>query len=273
MTRVGFIGLGNQGGPMARRISGAGLPLTVWARRAEVAASFVDEATVVDTPAQVGAASDVVGICVLADEDVLDVVLGATGVMAGMAPGGVIAVHSTIHPRTLNRLADSGSSRGIGIVDAPVTGGADKADVGRLVILAGGHSGDVTMCRPMFDTFASEIIHLGGLGAGQSAKLINNLAVTAHLSVAQELFDFAQRMGVDKAAMASVLDAGSGGSAAAVFLAASSFDLGDMWERSRRLLRKDLDLMLDLADGTCAAPPAATVAAALAYLNGNRPEP
>src|SRR5690349_11395698 len=106
MTRIGFIGLGNQGAPMARRIGAAGRPLTVWARRADVAASFADIATVADTPARVGAASDVVGVCVLADDDVLDVVLGASGLMAGMSRGGVIAVHSTIHPTTMNRLAE-----------------------------------------------------------------------------------------------------------------------------------------------------------------------
>jgi len=273
MTRVGFIGLGNQGAPMAHRIGDAGLPLTVWARRREVAASFADKATVVDSPARVGAASDVVGVCVLDDDDVVEVVLGGTGIMAGMARGGVIAVHSTIHPKTLNRLAENGSPRGIAVVDAPVTGGAGKADAGQLVILAGGKPEDVLRCRPMFDSYASAIIHLGGLGAGQTAKLINNLAVTAHLSIANELFDFAQRMGVDRAAMASVLDAGSGGSAAAAFVAASDFDLGDMWKRSRRLLGKDLKIVLDLADDTGAAPPWATVDAALSYLDDRMNEP
>lgn len=267
MTRIGFIGLGNQGAPMARRICDAGLPLTVWARRPEASASFAGKANVADKAAGVGAASDVVGICVVADDDVVDVVLGRSGVMAGMKRGGIIAVHSTINPKTLDRLKEKGSPRGIAVVDAPVTGGAGKADAGQLVILAGGHAYDVMRCRPMFDCYASEVFHLGALGAGQTAKLINNLAVTAHLGIAQELFDFAQRMGVDRAAMASVLGAGSGGSTAAAFLAASDFDLGEMWERSRRLLGKDLEIVLDLADEAEAAPPWTTVDAALSYLD------
>jgi 3-hydroxyisobutyrate dehydrogenase len=125
MSRVGFIGLGSQGGPMARCIVEGGYPLTLWARRPESVEPFGDAAaTVVGTPAEVGAASDVVGICVVADADVEDVALRPDGVLAGMAPGGVVAVHSTIHPDTCRRLAEQAAGRGVAVVDAPVSGGA-----------------------------------------------------------------------------------------------------------------------------------------------------
>lgn len=273
MTRIGFVGLGDQGAPMARRIGDAGLPLAVWARRAEVSATFADRASVVGTPAEVGASSDIVGVCVPADGDVLEVVLGAEGIMGAMGRGGILAVHSTVHPRTMRRLADHGSPRGISVVDAPVSGGAGKAGTGQLTVLVGGDADDVSRCQPMFASYASTVIHLGGLGAGQTAKLMNNLAVTAHLAIATELFDFAQRMGVDRSALASVLSAGSGGSSAAEFLAASDFDLGEMWERSRRLLSKDVDIVLELARGEGAATPQAALDAARSYLRGPTHEP
>ena len=124
-TRAGFIGLGSQGGPMARRIAEAGLPLTLWARRPESVAPYADTAAVVAaSPAALGAASDVVGVCVVADADVEAVLLGPDGVLAGMAPGGVVAVHSTIRPDTCRRLAERAAERGVALVDAPVSGGA-----------------------------------------------------------------------------------------------------------------------------------------------------
>ena len=101
MTKVGFIGLGSQGGPMARRIVESGFPLTMWARRPESLEPYADTAaSVASTPAEVGAASDVVGICVVGDADVEDVLLRPDGVLAGMPAGGVVAIHSTIHPDT-----------------------------------------------------------------------------------------------------------------------------------------------------------------------------
>ena len=103
-TRVGFIGLGSQGAAMARRITDEGFPLTIWARRPASVEPFAGtDAVVASTPAELGAASDVVGICVVADADVEDVLLRADGVLAGMAPGGVIAIHSTVHPDTCAR--------------------------------------------------------------------------------------------------------------------------------------------------------------------------
>ena len=139
MTRVGFIGLGNQGTPIARRIVEHGHQLALWARRPESTAPFADTtATVVPTPADVGAASDVVGICVFTDADVQDVLLGSHGVLAGMAPGGVVAIHSTVLPDTCASLAQHAGERGIAVVDAPVSGGPAAAAAGRLLLMAGG---------------------------------------------------------------------------------------------------------------------------------------
>lgn len=256
MTRVGFIGLGNQGAPIARRISHAGFPLTIWARRAKTVRAFQDTAaTIADSPADVASASDVVGICVLADRDVKDVVLGPEGVLAGSAPGTVIAVHSTTHPDTMAELAGLAAEHGVFVIDAPVTGGAEAATHGKLVVLAAGEPEHIARCRPVFEAFAGTVITLGGVGSAQTAKLINNLVVTAHLAIATEVYAFAEQMGVPPEAMAGVLRVGSGSSHAAAFLADCGFDLGDLKDRTQQILGKDVDITLALAESRGAPRP------------------
>ncbi|XVQ15820.1 NAD(P)-dependent oxidoreductase [Spirillospora sp. CA-255316] len=275
MTRVGFIGLGSQGAPMARRIMEESYPLTIWARRPASTAPFAGTAaTVAQTPAELGAASDVVGICVVADADVEDVLLRSDGVLAGMSPGGVVAVHSTVHPDTCRRLSDRAAEHGIALVDAPVSGGGDAAAQRRLLVMAGGDDKDVARCRPVFETFADPVIHLGPLGSGQRAKLLNNFVFTAQVAVALGTFSFADGLGMDRAAVAQVLAHGSGGSRAAATLAASGFDTTGL-RHALPLLRKDVGIMLDVARAAGAPHPAALAELAETTLTtlGNHPGP
>jgi 3-hydroxyisobutyrate dehydrogenase len=266
MTRVGFIGLGSQGGPMARRIVDEGYPLTVWARRPESVEPFAGTAAAVaPNPGALGAASDVVGVCVVADADVEDVLLRPDGVLAGMSPGGVVAVHSTIHPDTCRRLAARAAERGVAVVDAPVSGGGGAAAERQLLVMVGGDDEPVARCRPVFETFADPVIHLGPLGSGQMAKLLNNLVFTAQITMALDTFSFADRLGVDRAALAQVLASGSGGSRVAAILAASGFDISGM-RGAAPLLRKDVDIVLDVARSAGAAEPAAIAELARATL-------
>ena len=257
MTRVGFIGLGSQGAPIARRIAEEGFPLTLWARRRETVEPFRDTAaTVASSPAELGAASDIVGICVVSDADVEDVLLHSNGVLAGMSPGGIVAIHSTIHPDTCRLLAERAAERGVAIVDAPVSGGGGAASERKLLVMAGGDDEHVARCRPVFETFADPLIHLGPLGSGQIAKLLNNLVFTAQLAVALDTFSFADRLGVDRAALAQVLTHGSGGSRATAILARTNFDISGI-RQAVSLLRKDVGLVLDVARIHGAAMPAA----------------
>ena len=259
-TRVGFIGLGSQGAPMARRIVEHGYPLTLWARRAESVEPFRDTAArVTSTPAELGAASDIVGICVVADADVEDVLLRSDGVLAGMAPGGIVCIHSTIHPATCRRLAEQTADRGVAIVDAPVSGGGDKAAAGALLVMAGGDEEHLARCRPVFETYANPVIHLGPVGAGQVAKLLNNLVFTAQITLALETFSFGEALGVSPAALAQVLANGSGGSQAAAILSFTDFDLSGIRQVAAPLLRKDVGLTLDVARREDVARPAALV--------------
>jgi len=257
VTRVGFIGLGSQGGPMARRIVDAGFPLTIWARRAASAEPFADTAaTVAATPAELGAASDIVGICVIADVDVTDVLLRPDGVLAGMDAGGLLMLHSTIHPDTVRLIADAAADRGVAVVDAPVSGGGAAAAEQRLLVMAGGADEDVARARPVLETFANPLLHLGPLGSGQMAKLLNNFVFTAQVGLALDTFAFADRLGIDRAAAAQVLASGSGGSRAAGILAAMGFDLTGL-RGAVALLSKDVRIALEVAKAVGADAPAA----------------
>lgn len=263
MTRVGFIGLGSQGAPMARRIVEEGFPLTVWARRPESVEPFRDTAaTVAKTPAELGAASDIVAICVVSDADVEDVLQRSDGVFAGMSPGGIVVIHSTIHPDTCRRLGEQAAERGVAIVDAPVSGGGIAASERKLLVMVGGDDEHVARCRPIFATFADPVIHLGPLGTGQTAKLMNNFLFTAQIAVTLETISFADRLGVDRAGLAQVLAHGSGGSRATAILARTNFDISGIRQVASSLLRKDVGLLLDVARAQSAAKPTALVALA-----------
>ncbi|SQD98622.1 6-phosphogluconate dehydrogenase NAD-binding [Parafrankia sp. Ea1.12] len=272
-TRVGFIGLGSQGGPMARRIADEGYPLTVWARRAASVEPFAGVAAVASTPAEVGESSDVVGICVVADADVEDVLLRDDGVLAGMAAGGVVVIHSTIRPETCQRLAAEAAKQEISIIDAPVSGGGDAAAQRRLLVMVGGEDDAVARCRPVLEAFARPVIHLGPLGSGQVAKLVNNFVFTAQVGLALETFSFAQRLGMDRVAAAQVLAHGSGGTRASAILAASGFDTTGL-RQAEPLLRKDVGIVLDVARAAGVPEPAALVELARNTLSalGNGPK-
>jgi 3-hydroxyisobutyrate dehydrogenase len=256
MMRVGFIGLGSQGAPMARRIVDAGSPLCIWARRPQTLEPFADTAAIVArTPAELATNSDVVCICVVNDADVENVVFGDDGVLAGLAAGGVIAIHATVHPETCRRLAASAADRGVDVIDAPVSGGGIAAAEGKLLVMVGGDDSVVERVRPVLATYGDPVLHLGPLGSGQLAKLLNNFLFTAQLSVAVETYDFAARLGIDPAAMAQVLGTGSGGSRAAGIIAGSGFDLSGLRQVAATLLAKDVGIMFDVAQRVGATEP------------------
>jgi 3-hydroxyisobutyrate dehydrogenase len=238
---------------MARRIVDAGFPLALWARRQATLEPFLETAaTIAVSPADVGARSDVVAVCVVADADVEQVLLGDEGVIAGMAPGGVLVIHSTIDPDTCRRLAADAAVRGLRLVDAPVSGGGVAAAERRLLVMVGGEDDAVSRCQPVFETFAGAIVHLGPVGSGQIAKLLNNLVFTAQIAVAVDTFAFAERLGLDRAAMTEVLAKGSGASFAASVIGRSGSAAG--LRGAATLLRKDVDIVRDVANRRHVAP-------------------
>lgn len=204
-VRAGFVGLGAIGRPMARRLCGAGLPTTAF----DLVAAAVDElvaagATRADSARAVAAVSDVVGVCVRDDADVTAVVLGPDGLLAGARPGTVIAIHSTILPRTVRELAAAAREHGVAIVDACVTGGPTGADQGRLTYMVGGDAADLERCRPVFATAARTIVHTGPLGTGAATKLCNNLMTYLGFLAAFEATTLARAAGLSTSALEEV---------------------------------------------------------------------
>lgn len=247
-TRVGFIGLGSQGAPIARRIAGAGYPLTLWARRAATLEPFDGMgANSTRSPADLAAQSDHIGICVTSDADVSEVLTGSDGVLAGAAPGTLIAVHSTVHPDTCKKLAAQAAERGVSLIDAPVSGGAPAADAGKLLVMVGGDDAVVAKAMPVLSTFGDPVVHLGPLGAGQVTKLLNNTVFTAHLAVASSLYSLGKSFGIAPDRLGEVLSHGSGRSFALESLARSGGSPDQIGQHAGPLLRKDVALTVSLA--------------------------
>ncbi|OBB69886.1 NAD(P)-dependent oxidoreductase [Mycobacterium sp. 852014-50255_SCH5639931] len=246
--RVGFIGLGSQGGPMARRIIEAGYQTTLWARRPATLEPFADiDAKIAESPAALAAASDLVCLCVVGDADIDEIASGERGLLAAMEPGGVIAVHSTVHPNTCRELANEAATKGISVIDAPVSGGGGAASEGRLLVMVGGDADVVERCRPVFATYADPIVHLGELGSGQTTKLLNNLMFTAHLATAATALSLASALGVDPDRLTEVVSRSSGNSFALNALGGIG-GLDRLAGVAGTLLQKDVRLVVDLAD-------------------------
>jgi 3-hydroxyisobutyrate dehydrogenase len=242
--RVGFVGLGSQGGPMARRIAEDGFPTTLWARRPESLLPFDD------TPAEpaanlreLGAASDVLCVCVVADADVDQVLRGDDGAVAGMSPGAIVVVHSTVHPDTCRRL--QADHPRLHFLDAPVSGGGHMAEARQLLVMVGGPTEVLDRCRPVLATFADPLLHLGALGAGQEAKLLNNVLFTAQLGLVADVFELARARDLDPTAVATVLAHGSGRSYAAEVVARAGIEA--MGQVAGPLLAKDVGIFAEIA--------------------------
>jgi 3-hydroxyisobutyrate dehydrogenase-like beta-hydroxyacid dehydrogenase len=230
---------------MARRIIEEGFPTTLWARRRESLDPYDGTgASYAADRCALGAASDVLCLCVIGDGDVDEVLRGDEGALAGMAPGGIVVIHSTVHPDTCVRLQADFTH--LHFVDAPVSGGGHMAAAKALLVMVGGDDEVVERCRPVFDTFANPLVHLGGVGAGQAATLLNNSLFTAHLGLAAISFDIAGSLGVDLDALTQVLAAGSGRSYAGEVIANSGHSLSVMAELAGPLLAKDVGILADV---------------------------
>jgi 3-hydroxyisobutyrate dehydrogenase-like beta-hydroxyacid dehydrogenase len=223
-TRAGFIGLGSQGGGMAERRIGQGLPTTLWARRPRSLEPFADRAAFAADPAELGHESDVVGICVTDGAAVFEVALGPRGVLAGMAAGGVLAIHATISPADCARVAEAAAPLGIDVIDAPVSGGGAAAAAGHLTVYAGGTGQAIAKARPVLETYGEHIFHLGPLGSGQRTKILNNALNAAHFALAHDALALGATLGLEPATLGDALRNGSGRSfSLEAYLAIGSF--------------------------------------------------
>ena len=211
--RVGFIGLGVMGRPMALHLIRAGHELSVYARRAEAAQPLVDAgAKACASPAEVAANSEVVFTMVTTGADVEQVALGEGGIVHGAKPGTVLVDMGTIPPGTARRIAAKLAERGIEMIDAPVSGGEVGAQNATLAIMAGGKAEVLARVRPLLETLGKAIVHVGPNGAGQVAKACNQMIMVSCIEAVAEAMLLAKKSGTDPEKVRLALTGGSAGS-------------------------------------------------------------
>ncbi|NUQ37975.1 MAG: NAD(P)-dependent oxidoreductase [Caldilineales bacterium] len=254
--RIGFIGLGIMGRGMAANLLRAGFALTVWNRTAARMQPLLElGAHAAASPAAAAAASDITFLCVSDTPDVQAVVLGEQGILAGARPGSLVIDCSTISPAATKDLAARLAERGVGMLDAPVSGGSEGAAKGTLSIMVGGEAADFARALPALQAVGKAITHVGPNGAGQTVKLMNQILVVGHALAMSEAFLFAQASGVDLHKALEAVQAGAAGSWMLSFRGPQI--LARDWRPGFTidLQQKDLRLVLEAADAVAAPLP------------------
>ncbi len=246
---IGFIGLGIMGRGMARNLLRAGFPLVVWNRTASRMEPLVEAgARPADSPAHLASQCDIIITCVSDTPDVQEVILGEQGVIHGARPGSLVIDTSTISPTATQQIATRLQEKGVHMLDAPISGGSEGAAKGTLSIMVGGDEADFQRALPVLQAMGQRITLVGGHGAGQTVKLMNQILVVGHALAMSEAFMFGQAAGVNLHKALEAVEAGAAGS----------------WMLSHRgpqilardwrpgftidLQQKDLRLVLDAAD-------------------------
>lgn len=246
---VGFIGLGIMGRGMARNLRAAGFPLYVYNRTAARMTEIADSGAIAtSSPADLASRCDIVITCVSDTPDVIAVIEGPDGVIAGMRPGTLVIDMSTISPQATTELATKISARGGSLLDAPISGGSEGAAKGTLSIMVGGTATDFERALPVFQSMGKNIVHVGAQGAGQTVKLVNQILVVGNALAMSEALLFAQAGGVD---VSKALTAVSGGAAGSWMLSNRGPQiLNRDWRPGFTidLQQKDLRLVLEAAD-------------------------
>lgn len=252
--RVGFVGLGNIGRPMALRLAASDLDLVVFDVAADPVADLVAAgATAVASVAELAARVDLVAVMVRDDDQVREV-LGE--VLGAARPGLVVAVHSTVAPPTPAELADVAGRHDVRVIDAPVSGGAIGAADGTLAIMVGGASDAVAIARPVLETMGSLVVHAGPIGAGTRMKLARNLLHFTAFTAVTEAQRLAEAAGLDIVRLGEVVrhtDAITGGPGAIMHRSSTAVMAPDdfwrpIFEHVVALGEKDLRFATDLAD-------------------------
>jgi 3-hydroxyisobutyrate dehydrogenase len=256
-TKVTFLGLGVMGHPMAGHLALAGHQVTVYNRSAAKANHWLAEFSGVQsslgahgyaaTPREAAHQAEIVFCCVGNDDDLRSVTLGPDGAFAGMKPGAVFVDHTTASASIARELALAASQRGLHFVDAPVSGGQAGAQNGMLTVMCGGSAEAFAAAKPVTMAFSRAVTHVGGSGAGQLAKMVNQISIAGLVQGLAEAIAFGQRAGLD---MNQVLDVIGKGAAQSWQLdnrgktmVADKFDFGFAVD----WMRKDLGLVLDEA--------------------------
>ena len=258
VERVAFLCLGVMGGPMAGHLARAGLDVTVYNRTRTTAeawqAEYADASVhVAATPAEAGANAEIVFACSGADPDLREITLGADGALDAMNEGAIFVDHTTASATMARELARECTSRGLGWLDAPVSGGQAGAENGVLTIMIGGEDATYQRVAPVLDHYARKHALLGPAGHGQLAKMVNQICIAGLVQGLSEGLLFAQRAGLDAEAVVDVISAGAAGSwqmeNRAKTMLADEFDFGFAVD----WMRKDLGMAIEEA-ARCGAP-------------------
>jgi 3-hydroxyisobutyrate dehydrogenase-like beta-hydroxyacid dehydrogenase len=240
---VGFIGIGSMGTRIVDLLIEGGHNVTLWARRPQTLEPYRGRSQVAATPAELGRTSELVGICVWDEHDVDEVVLGLNGVLSTMRPGSAIAIHSTISPEACRRLRATALDRGVELMDAPVSVGSAQP---KLLVMLGGETDVIARYQEAFESFGSPVVHLGPVGSGQIAKLVNNTLLAATAGLAEDAITMGAELGLRPDALLSALSAGSSRGTWAGLLAARAAT-ADIPGRTHEWAHKDVGLTTELA--------------------------
>ena len=247
--RVAFLGLGVMGYPMAGHLAAAGHQVTVYNRSAAKAAQWVAEHghASAATPRSAAAQADLVFACVGNDDDLRSVVLGENGAFEGMRPGAVFVDHTTASAEVARELSAKAQQRDLHFIDAPVSGGNLGATHGTLTVMCGGDPTAFEAARPVTMAFAKAVTLLGASGAGQLAKMVNQVAIAGLVQSLAEAIAFGERAGLDMKAVLDVIGQGAAQSwqmdQRGATMLEDRFDFGFAVD----WMRKDLGLVLDEA--------------------------
>lgn len=249
MANVAFVGLGVMGYPMAGHLIKAGHEVTVYNRTAEKAQQWVAEygGRACPTPAEAAMEQDFIMLCVGNDQDLLEVVSGPQGVLAGARSGSVIVDHTTASAEIARQLAGLAQQQGIGFLDAPVSGGQAGAENGQLTVMIGGEEAVFDLARPLIHSYAKMIKLMGPVGNGQLTKMVNQICIAGVVQGLAEALHFAQSAGVNGEAAMEVISKGAAQSWQLEnrhkTMLAGEFDFGFAVD----WMRKDLAIVLDEA--------------------------
>ena len=209
--RVAFLGLGVMGYPMAGHLVGAGHQVTVYNRSAAKAAQWVAEHSHASapTPREAAANADIVFCCVGNDDDLRSVALGADGALAGMKPGAVFVDHTTASAEVARELGAAAQALKLQFIDAPVSGGNLGAINGALTVMCGGDAAAFAAIQPVAMAFSKAVTLLGASGAGQLAKMVNQIAIAGLVQGLAEAIAFGEKAGLDMKAVLGVIGKGA----------------------------------------------------------------
>ena len=257
MTKVAFLGLGVMGFPMAGHLKSAGHDVTVFNRTFAKAEKWVAEhgGQAAKTPAEAADGADMVMACVGNDDDLRAVCLGDTGAFSAMSEGTLFVDHTTVSAKVTSELYTAAKSKGVGYVDAPVSGGQAGAENGQLSIMCGGDEADCTRAEPVMQSYAKLCRRLGESGAGQLTKMANQIAIAGLVQGLSEALHFSSKAGLDGRDVIEVISQGAAGS----WQMSNRYEtmLDDHFEHGFAVdwMRKDLGICLDTANENGASLP------------------